>query len=100
MTCSDLWDFFFLRKNNVAAELYMGSEMWKGDRDQFKDECNLQKDAREDQDQAKAGRQAGRGASKRFKKDSCRHELARLKANSQSLWMNYGTTHSSGRSSF
>lgn len=35
--------------------------MWKGDRDQFRDECNLQKDAEEDQGQAKAGRQAGRG---------------------------------------
>lgn len=84
----------------MAAELYMGSEMWKEDRDQFKDECNLQKDAGEGQDQAKAGRQAGRGASERFKKDSCRHELARLKANSQTLWMNSDTTHSSGRSSF
>lgn len=84
----------------MAAELYMGSEMWKGDRDQFKDECNLQKDAEEDQGQAKAGRQAGRGGgqSERFKKDSCRHESVGLKANSQTLWMNYGTTYSGGRS--
>ena len=78
----------------------MGSEMWKGDRDQSKDQCNLQKDTGEDQDQAKAGKQAGREASERFKKVSCRHESARLKANSQTLWMNYDITHSGGRSSF
>ena len=40
----------------------------------------------------------GGEASERFKKDSCRHESVGLKANSQTLWMNYGTTYSGGRS--